>query len=143
MIGIGAGAGGVIGTGAGGIGAGGGGGGGGRGAGVGGGVVGQPNPYFLQHHPFLSKDQRPRVLQSYGSLVVITGAGVGTGMGGSVVTGSELSCGSKYKSKGNNRSINNSGMRHTQMLLLKLVGTATISKSPAPWPTYLYVVSCL
>jgi hypothetical protein len=71
------------------------------------------------------------------------GAGVGTGIGGNVVVGSELSDGNKYKRRGSNNSNSKSGIMQTQMFDLKLVGTPTISKSPAPWPTYLYVVSCL
>jgi len=62
--------------------------------------------------------------------------------GNVVVAGVELSWGSKYKRRGTNNKSNRSGMMHKQMLLRKLVGTATTSKSPAPCPTYLYVVSC-
>jgi len=57
--------------------------------------------------------------------------GVGT-TGGSVVTGSELSCGNKYNKRGISNSNRSKGMMHTQIFDLKFVGTATISKSPAP-----------
>jgi len=57
--------------------------------------------------------------------------------GGSVVTGSELSCGNKYNRRGTSKSSKSNGMMQTQKFDLKFVGTPTISKSPAPWPTYL------
>jgi len=98
--------------------AGGGGGGGGRGAGVGDGSMGRGKG--------------------------IGGGGVGAGIGGNVVvTGSELICDKKYKRKGTRSNSTMRGMMHTQMFGLRLVVTGTISKSPAPWPTYVYVVSCL
>jgi len=69
---------------------------------------------------------------------------VGAGIGGNVVvTGSELIDDKKYKRKGTRSNSTMRGMMHTQMFGLRLVVTGTISKSPAPWPTYVYVVSCL
>jgi len=70
------------------------------------------------------------------------GAGAGTG-GNVVVVVPELICATRYRKSGTKSSNKMRGMRHMQMFDLKLVGTGTISKSPAPWPTYEYVVSCL
>jgi len=74
----------------------------------------------------------------------VGGGGVGAGIGGNVVvTGSELNCDRKYRRKGTRSNSRTRGMMHIQMFGLRLVVTGTMSKSPAPWPTYVYVVSCL
>jgi len=74
----------------------------------------------------------------------MTGAGAGTEIGGSVVViGWALSCSRRYKKKGTKSSNKIRGTMHVQMFDLILVAAGTISKSPAPWPTYVYVVFCL
>lgn len=65
---------------------------------------------------------------------------IGAGVGGNVA-GPTLNCGKRYRRKGTRSNNRMRGMIHTQILDLKLVATGTISKSPAPWPTYLYDVS--